>query len=348
VGVGLVVAGIVGVSVFATSQDSLASSPARHGSSWDARVIGFGGDDFAAEFGDALAADPQVRELGALSTSLTQLGDEDVNIYAFESLKGRFGPTVIEGREPRDAREVVLGTATLRDADADVGDFVEMRGVDGHVRLRVVGRATFPIVDERSAIDRGAALTIAGVDALAPPGTVNADLVVTWAAGVDHRAATQQLAERTGAEIVAPILPAEVNNLEQVDTTLAVLAVFLGVLGALTLVHALVTTVRRRRRDLAVLRALGFSRGQLATTVSSQAVAIAAVAIIVGMPIGIVVGRAAWIAVAHGIGVEPAPLASFLVLTFIGAGVLILALAAAAIPARMAQTTSTARVLRTD
>ena len=69
------------------------------------------------------------------------------------------------------------------------------------------------------------------------------------------------------------------------------LAAFLAVLAALAVVHALVSTVRMRRQDLAVLRTLGFERRQLGSTLVWQATTIGVVGLAVGVPLGLVVGR---------------------------------------------------------
>ena len=54
---------------------------------------------------------------------------------------------------------------------------------------------------------------------------------------------------------------------------------FFALLGCATVAHALVTTVRRRRHDLAVLRSIGFTRRQTRGAIAWQATLIAAVGI---------------------------------------------------------------------
>ena len=63
----------------------------------------------------------------------------------------------------------------------------------------------------------------------------------------------------------------------------------LGALG-----HVLTSAVRRRRHDLAVLRALGFRPLQVAACVGWQAVTVSLVALVVGIPLGIAAGRWSW------------------------------------------------------
>ena len=55
-------------------------------------------------------------------------------------------------------------------------------------------------------------------------------------------------------------------------------------------VSALVSSLRRRRRELAVLKTLGFSRRQVRATVAWQASTVAAVGLVVGIPLGLLVG----------------------------------------------------------
>ena len=54
------------------------------------------------------------------------------------------------------------------------------------------------------------------------------------------------------------------------------LGVFFALLATATVAHALVTTVRRRRQELAVLRSLGFTRRQTRVAIAWQATLIAA------------------------------------------------------------------------
>jgi ABC-type antimicrobial peptide transport system permease subunit len=77
----------------------------------------------------------------------------------------------------------------------------------------------------------------------------------------------------------------------------------LAVLAAVTLAHVLLTGVRRRRRDLAVLKTLGLTRGQLLRVVSCQASALAAVALLVGLPLGALAGQWSWAVFAGSAGV---------------------------------------------
>ena len=84
-----------------------------------------------------------------------------------------------------------------------------------------------------------------------------------------------------------------------------------------------------------------------ASTIASQASAIAAIAAVVGVPIGIAIGRQLWILFARNINAVPEPTVPAS-LILVAAGALIFANLVAAMPARMAARTPAALVLRTE
>jgi ABC-type antimicrobial peptide transport system permease subunit len=121
-----------------------------------------------------------------------------------------------------------------------------------------------------------------------------------------------------------------------------------ALLGIATIAHALGTSVRRRRRDLAILKTLGFVRGQIRVAVITQATTLALLALALGIPIGMIVGRSAWLAFADRQGVVPeALLGSWTIVAIVPATVL-LANLVAALPGRAAARLTPATVLRTE
>jgi ABC-type lipoprotein release transport system permease subunit len=110
----------------------------------------------------------------------------------------------------------------------------------------------------------------------------------------------------------------------------------------------LVSSVRQRRRDLALLKTIGFVRGQLAAAVAWQSSVAALVGIVVGIPLGVVAGRWIWDLFARQIYAVPYPTVSLLAMFLVGIGTLVLANVVAAIPARSAARTPTAIMLRSE
>jgi hypothetical protein len=95
-----------------------------------------------------------------------------------------------------------------------------------------------------------------------------------------------------------------------------------GFVGAATLVHLLVVSVSRRRREMGLLKALGFVNSQIVAAVAWQATALVAVGIVVGVPLGIVLGREVWCAFANNLGVVPVSVVPSGLLVAIVAGIL--------------------------
>ena len=80
------------------------------------------------------------------------------------------------------------------------------------------------------------------------------------------------------------------------------LGALLAVLAAATLTHTLISSVRRRRVELAVLRTMGFVRRQVWLSVFWQTATLVAIALVVGIPLGALFGRLAWNLFAEDLG----------------------------------------------
>jgi putative ABC transport system permease protein len=344
-GVALGVTGLVAVIVFAASLSTLVDSPDFYGAPWEGYISGFGGE-VVQELRDTLVDDPDVEQVGIVRTSVALVGGDEMNVHAVEALKGGTAFTLLDGRSPTGAGEAALGTSTTRELDVGIGDTVTIEGTKGTVQATVVGTAAFPVVDERSSVGRGVLLDDSDLAAVVTEESVNHDLVIGWRPGVDAAVANRELSAQAGVDVSSPRLPADVNNLREVDAIPRALAAFLGCLAVFVLVHALVSTTRVRRHELAVLRTLGFQGRQLAATLAWQATTIAAIGLVVGTAIGLVVGRLVWRSVATGIGVVDDPSVPGPVVAAIAVAALLVANVAAALPARAARHVQPATVLR--
>jgi ABC-type lipoprotein release transport system permease subunit len=125
---------------------------------------------------------------------------------------------------------------------------------------------------------------------------------------------------------------------------LLALALAAGAVVALAL--TLVASVHRRRRDLALLRTLGFTRRQLMSAVAWQASVAGAVGIVAGIPIGVLCGRWLWTLFARNIFAVPEPTVPVVPVIIVAIAAMALANIVAALPGRSAAQTSTAQVLR--
>ena len=142
--------------------------------------------------------------------------------------------------------------------------------------------------------------------------------------------------------------PAQIVNYRSIGSTPVILAVGLALGAIVALALTLVASVRRRRRDLALLKALGFTPRQLAAVVAWQATVTAVVGVVVGVPVGIVIGRQLWTLFARNINAVPDPTVPVLSVVLVALGALVFANVVAAIPGRIAARTPTALVLRAE
>ena len=126
------------------------------------------------------------------------------------------------------------------------------------------------------------------------------------------------------------------------------LAGLMAALAAATLAHLLVTSIRRRGRELAIVKTLGFVPRQVRTAVAWQATTLAIAAIAIGVPLGVAAGRWAWIVFARGLGIVPAPEVPILLLLLLIPGTVIVANLVAVVPGEVAARLRPGRALRAE
>jgi ABC-type antimicrobial peptide transport system permease subunit len=126
------------------------------------------------------------------------------------------------------------------------------------------------------------------------------------------------------------------------------LAVFFALLAIATVAHALVTTVRRRRIDLAILRSIGFTRRETRLAIAWQSTLLATVGVAVGLPVGIIVGQALWKQLAESFPVVYVPPLALVAILLVVPATLAIANALAVGPARSATRVRPANVLRSE
>jgi hypothetical protein len=349
VGVLATVVAVAASLTFAASLDSLVTSPALQGWNWDV-AVGNPNDhlDFSAK-GELLARNPLVSGYTLFEQPVQQLNLAGTSVPAIgvRPIKGSVLPRLLDGREPRSSDEVALGRATLRRLGRRLGDAVPVDGPGGPRPLRIVGEVLLPGASSQLTMSTGALMTIDGLRAVLPEGWPN-QFLVEYAPGADEQAAYASLQRDFGPTVLRAAPPDEVENLRRVSGLPFLLAGLLAVLGAATLGHLLVSSVRRRRRDLAVLKTLGFVRRQVSATVAWQATTLAAVALLVGLPLGVAAGRWAWVLVNRGVGSPAEPVTPTLAVLAVVPVTVLVANLIAALPARAAAATRPAVVLRSE
>ena len=309
----LAVTGIAGTAVLVTSIDGLVASPARWGWAWSSRPD-LNGAEKKTETG--LRADRHVAAAARLARAEIEIGKELGFGYAIHNVKGTINPTIRRGRAPVNDHEIAIGEGTLRALGADIGDTVRATALDGRAKipLRVVGAAVIPAIDNDDA-GTGAFLTPAGLRSIAR-GETGKDAVLRYSVGMTP-ANEAKMAKRLDLNFTVyarPSAPSSVQNLDRVTSILVALALFFGFLGIAGVAHGLAVSTRRRAHDLAVLRVLGFRRRQVRSVIAWQATAIVVAGATVGVPLGLIVGRAVWKATVGDLGVLDAASVPWLLL----------------------------------
>jgi len=342
---------IVAVGVFAGGLDRLVTSPSRYGWTWDLLANDEKATDGADGCGVAtrLTAVPGVTAVSAICGGDVEIAGRPVSAWGYRSIQGSIAPGVIFGRAPVGSDEVALGADTLAATGHKVGDRLRITGSGGSHTYLVVGEAVVPPFTDTQAIADAAVFTIEGLVRIAPLNE-GWNLAVLLAPGGDRTATLASLRTISGANgpPKGPTVPAEIDRVRQIDGLPLVLAGFVTVVALVAVAFALVTSVRRRRHEFAILKAIGFSRRQVRATVAWQATTVAAVGLVVGIPLGMVTGRFVWQAVAEQLGVASDPNWPVLgILILVPASLLVVNLVAL-LPARRAASTRPAVVLRSE
>jgi len=356
VGLGLAVVVTVAAATFGRSLDHLIDTPSLQGWNWDVSV-GNGQEEPIDDLEGRLRGNPLVGGYSAwMAPFPVRIGDEDAELAVI----GRGdGPTtaVVEGRSPAGPGEIALGEETLDAIGAQIGDRVDVAvdtvtdvgaELSGEGELTVVGTALFNDAEEsQTELGQGAVVTVDGAEAMGIEPFVSRFLV-DYAPGVDEGEAFRSLQADFGRTVVRPIPAVDVENLRRVSGMPALLAGLVALLALAVLSSALVTTLRRRRRDLAVLRTLGFLRRQLGAAVLAFATTTVVLGVAVGAPLGIGIGRWAWQLIADSLGTPAPPVIPVPIVVGLGAALLLVAAAVAAVPARSAAATEPALALRSE
>jgi hypothetical protein len=349
VGMAAAVAAVLTALVFGSSLSHVIGDPVVTGWNWDITVGNPHSVDVSAQAVPRLRADGFVSGFTVTAMGDVLLdGDHDVSVVAMQTVTGHVVPPVLAGRIPRTQDEIALGGRELRALGKGVGDSVLARGVRGPVTLHITGEVVLSpeIANEQIQLGSGAVMTLAGAAAVNPaPLPRNVFLVKLREPA--SQAALRTLKQQFPGTVLSAVPPPEVRDLSGVSNLPLILALVLMLLACGIIAHTLLTSVRRRRRELAILKTLGFVARQVRATVAWQATAIATASLIAAMPLGLAAGRWAWTLLAGQVAIVPAPVIAPLSLLAFPA-VVLLANAIAAIPARAAARTQPAAILRTE
>lgn len=359
------IASVAAAVTFSANLKRLVDTPRLWGRGWDLTIDGHVGPVVHEPGIARLDADPGVAAFagGTVGVSSLVVEGREVPALGFDPQSSHAGkpsvfPTLLEGHQPSNDGEIVLGTKVLRRIHRSVGDDVDVKAGEASHRMHVVGRAVFPSIGgflaEATGLGSGAAVMPSVVNQGAPD--LAEEPYTFFAVRLQPGASAEKLGEefvRPGGPCpsgcyLRPARPPEISNYKRILGTPLVLAGVLALLAVATLGHTLATSISRRRRDLAILKTLGFARRQVFATVAWQATTLAAIAAIVGLPLGVAAGRWGWTLLADQLGVGTAAVTPALqILLALPAAVLVANLIAA-LPARAAARIQPALALRTE
>jgi ABC-type antimicrobial peptide transport system permease subunit len=349
------VLGVVGCFTFRAGLADAAADPQRSGVVWDF-TVGSGTGPLTTKQLDTMTGDRDVESvLHAIWYRAIPINGVATPTFGIDALKGDIAPVVVTGHAPRNGDEIVFGPGTLRDLKLQVGDQVRIGDPPGR-EVTVVGTALLPAsshtdYDQTGWMTADTMQSLMGPLGRLDPNSYEEYALIRWKPGVNRRDAQEALVSRLGSSELYSTpasLPTAVVSLGDLRSLPLALGVFFALLASATVAHALVTTVRRRRQELAIMRSIGFTRRQSRVAIAWQATLIAAAGLVIGVPLGIVAGRLVWRWLAHNFPVVYVPpLAAIAVLLVVPASIL-LANLLAAWPARSAARIRPAEALRTE
>jgi putative ABC transport system permease protein len=214
--------------------------------------------------------------------------------------------------------------------------------------LRIVGRSVIPPVANDLAGGVGAWMTFEALRSF-DAGVAEDLYLFRFAEGVDPDVGLQHLKSLfPDLSVTVGAFGGETANLARVRSLPILLAGLLALIAVATLIHTLTTVVRRRGRDLAILKTLGFERSQIRATIAWQATTLVLITIVVGIPLGIASGRWSWTVFASQLGVVPEPIVRQAAALLSIPAALVLGNAIAAVSGRTAARSRPAVVLRSE
>ena len=352
------------ISVVGTSLNALVSHPSLYGWNWDVVVrSGYGGISNipSAKADAALSSDASVVAWSGAYFATVDLDGIAVPVVGLDP--GAVpGPSMLSGHQPTDATQIVLGATTLATLHKRIGDEVTLSSSSTSTRLRIVGTAALPAVGLATALHLDLSVGAVVATSLIPADQrglgdhdgpeaylVRLRVPTPSAEAALAKDAAQLTTDGDGTATLLDVQrPAEINSFRAIGALPTVIALVLSVGAAAALGLTLVASVRRRRRDLAVLRTLGFTTRQLISVLVWESIVVVAVGTAVGVPIGVIVGRTVWDRFAGAIHVVSRADVSVLALVALTGAAVVVAVVAALVSAPRVARSETAVLLRAE
>jgi hypothetical protein len=386
-GTALAVIVVTATLTFGSGLQTLVSHPRLYGWNWTYGLVSEDAPDVPPQATALLSHDPKVAAWTGVTIIGVQIDEETVPVI-LEPVDAAVAPPILSGHGVDSDAEIVLGAATMQQLHEHIGGTVTASFGSPKSRplyvpptvLHIVGTATMPAIGFPSSEGNHPSM---GTGALIPEGIEPAALrraltepyatlngpefvFVRMRTGVSDDAGLADMGRIATAAakaftavphglgtggtvtVMSVLRPAEIVDYRSMGVTPVLLAGSLAAGAIVALGLTLAASVRRRRRDLALLKALGFTKAQLSASVAVHSTVVAIIGLLVGLPLGVVLGRLLWVLFAHEIYAVPTPTVPLLALVLLAIGALVLVNLAAAIPGRIAARMPTALLLREE
>lgn len=354
-GLGAILATLIAVVSLQASFDRVLDEPALSGSTWDLTVT-YDATDDASAAAPMIAADPAVD--GYTRGGWWPIEVNGERVYAvYVEPSTDVNVAVDRGRAPIGPDEIALGPAELDALGVAIGDTVEVAVPEfdnatysDTVSATVTGRAIVaaPIYEplqpgEGGAVTAGLMRRIVGDD------MPTNQFFVAFDDGASLQDASAALTDRISPSFwFTRADRAGVRSLRNVRQLPLVLVALLGAMAAAALVHRLVTSSRSLRRELAVLRSMGFTDSQFVQSGGAQGAAVSALALVGAVPAGLICAAIVWRLIAEYLVVVPQPIVPSGVVTVVVVATLVLGMAVGIVLALRARRIRVSALLRAE
>jgi hypothetical protein len=350
---------------FGASLHTLVSKPTLYGWNWTYEMNGGGGlGDIPAKPAAKLLDESNfVTAWSGVYFGLLNIDGQNVVVMG-ASPHAKVAPPVLTGHGFDATNQIVLGTATLNQLHKHIGESVVVKVGGVSTTLTIVGTVTMPTIGvggtNHLEMGSGAILSYTLIpinqrnlfDVLPGPNAILVRVKPGSNRVADAHALSAMLVKlggnNNGAQLQSVQRPAQIINYGSLGGTPLVLGAALAVGATVAMGLTLITSVRRRRRELALLKILGFTRRQVAAAIAWQSSVATSLGVLIGVPLGVVLGRFLWDLFAHEIYAVPSPTVPIGSVVLVIVGALVLANVVAAIPGRIASRTRTALLLRAE
>jgi MacB-like periplasmic core domain/FtsX-like permease family len=323
----IAVAAVVSAVVFGASLTGLISHPVRYGWNWNVIIQAQGG---YGSFNPAIVArvmrgQPAVAAWSEFSFAQLSIDGRVLPVMGVQPRLGTVEPPTVSGQPLGGPDQVELGAGTLAALGKKVGDTVRIGAGPDTRTARIAGVVTLPsfglATADHVSLGRGAMLpeaTLRAAEGAASgssgaesqptlPSTIAIDLAPGTTTAQRARLVSQIVTANPdqtpgGTYELRSALAAAIVNTRQMGGQPVALALGLAAAAVLSLSLTVLSSVRRRRRELALLKALGMTRGQLRSVIAWQTTLTLLIAVAIGGPLGVAGGRLAWQSFAGSLG----------------------------------------------